>query len=254
MKLGFIGVGNMGYALVSGLKNEHEILAYDLNEANKERAKDVCTIVDSNKEIMKADVIFLCVKPQIISAVLEEVKDLIDNQIILSIAAGVTISDIKEVIGDKKIVRVMPNTPCLVGEMAAGYSCSGMNEVERENINKILNSVGLAYELSEDKIEAVTGLSGSGPAFVARLIQYFTEVAIDNGLKKDVAHNLAIKTFRGTAEMLKTMTPDELINMVSSPNGATIAGREVLENSDVKEVIRGTVKRCIERSIELGQK
>ena len=150
----------------------------------------------------------------------------------------------------------MPNTPCLVGEMAAGFAV-GKNVKDREIkiVEEILNSAGKAFYLKEELLDAVTGLSGSGPAFVARLIEYFIEAGENEGLGKDIAAELALQTFKGTAKLLQEsgMTPDELVKIVSSPGGTTVAGREVLENSDVKDILIKTVKKATERSKELGK-
>jgi pyrroline-5-carboxylate reductase len=264
MKIGFIGSGNMAKALMKGILDKSvcskdDLISSDIFPEALEKIKNEfgIKVTDDNKEVVKnSDVIFLAVKPQVMDKVLENVKDDVDDQIFVSIAAGVQIKQIENVLSDKKIVRVMPNTPCLVGEMAAGYSVnSQLNSEDKEKVKMILESSGLAFEMEESKLDAVTGLSGSGPAFVARLIESFTEAGVKNGLEKDVAYALSLKTFLGTAKLLEEMKlePEELIKMVSSPNGTTVAGREVLESSNYKEIIEKTITKAKERSEELGK-
>jgi len=202
-------------------------------------------------------VIFIAVKPQDMENVLEGIKDSVkQDKIIVSIAAGIKISTIEAKLGDRKIVRVMPNTPCLVGEMAAGFTPNkNLREEEITTIEIILNAAGEAIMLKEEMLDAVTGLSGSGPAFVAKLIEAFKEAGKENGLDEETSYSLTLKTFEGTAKLLakKNMQPSELIKMVSSPKGTTVAGREILDKSDIKEVIKKTIKKATERSKELAK-
>ncbi|MBD3164047.1 pyrroline-5-carboxylate reductase [Candidatus Woesearchaeota archaeon] len=264
VRIGFIGSGNMATALIKGILemgicDAKGIIASDNNPAKLDKVKQLeISATNRNKEVVQhSDVIFLAVKPQDIYDVLKEIKDYIrrDN-IIVSIAAGIKISKIESIIGKKKIVRVMPNTPCLVSEMAAGFAPnSEMEQQEIETIELILNASGSAYRMKESLLDAVTGLSGSGPAFVAELIKAFTEAGIENSLDRETAYALTLQTFRGTARLLseKKMQPEELVRMVSSPGGTTIAGREILDNSDVKGVIKKAIRKAVERSRELGK-
>ncbi|MBT3324326.1 pyrroline-5-carboxylate reductase [archaeon] len=264
MKIGFIGSGNMAKALMKGIldkgiSSNEEIISSDIFPEALEFVKKEYSIktTEDNKEVVRnSEIIFLAVKPQIMNEVLEGIKEEINEQLIVSIAAGVTLKQIEKVLEGKKIIRVMPNTPCLVGEMAAGFSVNEfVNEEELKKIETVLRCSGVAYNLEEKDLDAVTGLSGSGPAFVARLIEAFTEAGIENGLDKDVAYSLSLKTFLGTAKLLeeKGLEAGKLVEMVSSPNGTTVAGREILESSDYKEIIKKTINRAKERSIELGE-
>jgi len=264
-KIGFIGAGNMASALITSIMSSEKYGAEDIiaSDRNQECLSKLNSMLikttESNIEVVnKADIIFIAVKPNIVKIVLEEIKNLLENKnkLIVSIAAGVTIDFIESILNleNAKIIRVMPNTPCMVGEMAAGFSVNkNVIEEEKNVIEELLNLGGIAFEVAEEKLDSVTGLGGSGPAFVARLIEYFTESGEKNGLEKEIAYKLALQTFYGTAKLLKekNMTPEELINMVSSPNGTTIAGREILENSDVCDIILRTVIRAKDRSIEL---
>lgn len=262
-KIGFIGAGNMAFALAKAIKNARlakTIIASDINEERLDFVRKELKIITTrdNKEVIKrSDIIFLAVKPQIMSIVLDEIKgEVKDNQLIISIAAGVRLNKLESKLKNKKIIRVMPNTPCLVGEMAAGFAV-GKNVTDKEIkiVEEILNSAGKAFYLKEGLLDAVTGLSGSGPAFIARLMEGLIEGGIKSGLNRDVATELALQTCLGTAKLLieSGMTADELVNIVSSPGGTTVAGRDILENSDVKDILIKTVKRASERSKELSK-
>lgn len=261
VNVGFIGAGNMAYALGKAMCDKKLVSSLHFFDLVKERLdlveKDFnAKTYSSNKEVVEnSDLIFVAVKPQVINIILEDIKEfLTEDKIIVSIAAGVKISKFQEKLSNGiKLVRVMPNTPCLVGEMAAAYSVSdGVSENEIKLINSLLNSAGKAYLVDENLLDAVTGLSGSGPAFVARLIQAFIEEGIENGLEKEIAKNLTLQTFIGTAKLLENISPDDLVEMVSSPNGTTVAGREVLESSNYKKILKNTIKRAVERSKKLG--
>ncbi len=245
--------------LDKGISSNEEIISSDIFPQALEFVRKEYSIntTEDNKEVARnSEIIFLAVKPQIMNEVLEGIKEEINEQLIVSIAAGVKLKQIENILERKKIIRVMPNTPCLVGEMAAGFSINEfVNEEELKKIENVLRASGVAYNLEEKYLDAVTGLSGSGPAFVARLIEAFTEAGIENGLDKDVAYSLSLKTFLGTAKLLeeKKLEAGKLVEMVSSPNGTTVAGREILENSDYKEILKKTINRARKRSEELGQ-
>jgi pyrroline-5-carboxylate reductase len=266
VRLGFIGFGNMAKAMIQGIldrgiSDPMAIIASDKvsDQSKLEAAKKLeITLIKGNKEVVKnSDIIFIAVKPQDIDSALNEIREEISqNKIIVSIAAGISIGKIESIIGNKKIVRVMPNLPCLVAEMAAGISYNkNVLQKEKETIEIILQSCGKTFEIDESLMDAVTGLSGSGPAFTAYLIEAFKEAGKENGLPEETAYQLALKTFEGTAKLLqqKKMPAQDLINMVSSPKGTTVAGREILESSDVKEIIKKTVLKATARSKELGK-
>lgn len=260
-RIGFIGAGNMAFALIKAIKKAKlakSIIASDVNKERldfvKKQAK-VDVTNDNNKVVRKSDIIFLAVKPQVIDNVLDGLNN-VGDKLIISIAAGVKLKKLESKLKKAKVVRVMPNTPCLVGEMAAGFSIGkNVKDKDLKIIEDILSSAGKAFYLKESMMDAVTGLSGSGPAFVAKLIEGFVEGGMKSGLNKDVATELALQTFLGTAKLLQEsgMSTDELINMVSSPGGTTVAGRQVLESSDVKDVLIKTVREAAERSRELSK-
>ncbi|MFP4362225.1 MAG: pyrroline-5-carboxylate reductase [Spirochaetia bacterium] len=259
--IGFIGAGNMAYALASGISRQFpglEILASDVSSERLDifqSSFETAKVFHSNKEVAsRGDYVFLAVKPQIMDTVLSELGYI--NTCFISIAAGVPIAKLEKLLPNARIVRVMPNTPCLVGQMAAGFSVSPkVTEEDRKIVLSLLETSGSAVEFPEKLLDAVTGVSGSGPAFVARLMEGFIEEAVSMGIQEQAAQTLTYQTFLGTAKLLmeKRMSTDELVNMVSSPGGTTVAGREVLEGSNIKENIRKTVRRAAQRSKELGK-
>ena len=201
-----------------------------------------------------AEVVFLAVKPQDIQTVLEAIRD--TDRLVISIAAGVPIGRLEGTLTRARVVRVMPNTPCLVGAMAAGYAFGAkIKPQDREVVKQLLGAAGYAAEVEEELLDAVTGLSGSGPAFVARLIEAFIEAGRGLGLEAEVARDLSLQTFLGTAKLLAEtgMEPQTLVDMVSSPKGTTVAGRQVLEASDYRGMIEKTIQAATERSKELGR-
>ncbi|MEA2037207.1 MAG: pyrroline-5-carboxylate reductase [Nanoarchaeota archaeon] len=259
-RVGFIGAGNMAFALVKAIKKAKlakNIIVSDVKKKRlgfvKKNAKVNITL-DNRETVKKSDVIFLAVKPQQMDSILDEIND--TNKVVISIAAGIKIKKIESKLRKARVVRVMPNTPCLVGEMAAGFAIGKKvknNDVKM--VEELLNSAGKAFYLKEQVLDAVTGLSGSGPAFVARLIEAFVEGGKKAGLSKDIATELSLQTFKGTAALLQEsrMTPEELVKIVSSPGGTTIAGRKVLEKSRYKDIIVKTIKRAAQRSRELAK-
>lgn len=262
LKIGFIGTGNMAAALIKSINstNSYSILSSDKDKSklsNIEKELKIQTTLSNKAVAENSDIIFLCVKPKDIDNILYEIKELTQGKILVSITAGIKINSIEKVIGkDKAIVRVMPNINCIVGEMAAAYSFNkNIKKEDKKIIHALLNTAGIAIEVEEENMDSVTALSGSGPAFVAYLINSFTIAAEKQGLNKETAYKLALQTFSGTSNMLKKTktSPDELIKRVSSPGGTTIAGLEVLESSEIKKIISNAIAAAVNRSRELGK-
>jgi len=262
--IGFIGAGKMAGALMgtmlhSGVVEKENIICSDVNESQLRAAQDKLgvSVTSDNAEVFsQSDIIFLAIKPQNFPQAVQGLAKLVQpSHIIVSIMAGIRIDQIAKVLPGK-IIRVMPNTPCLIGQMAGGFTAA--KEASRDDIAKvcqIMQPAGLMVNVSEEQMDAVVALSGSGPAFVAYLIDSFITAGVKEGLEKETARGLAIKTFSGTAQLLDQwkMRPAELIEMVSSPNGTTVAGREILEASDLSQIINGTISRAAQRSRELGK-
>ncbi len=262
-KVGFLGSGKMAEALIRGMLrkgiiDKNDVICFDIKQERLDYIHQECgvRITHSNEEVIKeAGIVFLAFKPQNFPDAVAGLSTYVEsNQIIISIMAGILIDDIQRHMPGK-VVRVIPNTACLIGETAAGYAVGeNVSEVDTALVETMMSAVGIAHRVSENDINAVTGLSGSGPAFVAYLIQAFIDGAAREGLTETVARDLALQTFSGTARLLKEwdMSSQDLIAMVSSPNGTTVAGREVLESSDVAEIIHKTIARAAERSRELA--
>lgn len=260
-RIGFVGGGNMGFALAKTITDRFPGVTIYVCDVCRDRLAlfeqelaGVQVGADPGKVAEAAEVIFLAVKPQDIQTVLEAIRD--TDRLVISIAAGVAIARIESVLTKARVVRVMPNTPCLVGAMAAGYAFgSRIQPQDRDVVKQLLEAAGYATEVEEELLDAVTGLSGSGPAFVARLIEAFIEAGRGLGLEAEVARDLSLQTFLGTAKLLAEtgMEPQTLVDMVSSPKGTTVAGRQVLDTSDYARVIEKTIQAATERSKELGR-
>ncbi|NOY29861.1 MAG: pyrroline-5-carboxylate reductase [Planctomycetes bacterium] len=265
--LGFIGAGRMATALArgcvqSGLVEAGRVLAVDPSQAAMQAfAEEIpnSRAASNHGELLDgAQIIVLAVKPQIMPGVLEAISEhLGSGHLVVSIAAGVTLSTLAAALPTgTRLVRVMPNTPCLVGLGASCYSCgAAASEGDSRQVQKILESVGGAYEVEEDKLDAVTGLSGSGPAFVYRMIETMAEGGVAGGLTQELALKLAAQTARGAAEMVLSTgsSPAELRQQVTSPGGTTQAGLETLENLSGPDAFRAAVEAATQRSKELGR-
>lgn len=253
-KIGFIGVGNMGLALVKAIKSklEWEIIVSDVKQERLELAKNlgIKTTSDNKQLERESDIIFICVKPQDIDGVLEEIKD--TKKLVISIVAGISLQYLESKLKLARVIRVMPNAACLVNEMAAGFAPGEqVTKSDIEKVQNILNSAGKAFLLNEDLLDVVTALSGSGPAFIAYITNCFIEVAKKLYLPLPIAKSLTIQTLLGTAKLLMKLEPEEVISLVSSPKGTTVAGMHILKKSDMKEIIMNVIQAATKRSKEI---
>lgn len=266
LSVGFIGAGRMATALAKGLIEAgrvapERVSASDLFAPAREAfaQQTGVTAIESNEAVVKAsDVVVLAVKPQQMSAVLSGLADDFDSRhLVISIAAGIPISAYESWLGsDRRIVRVMPNTPCLIGETAAAFAGNGVaTEADSELVESLLSTVGLAVRVDEKLLDAVTGLSGSGPAYVYQIIEALSDGGVRVGLPRDIATRLAAQTLLGAAKMvLETGEhPGALKDAVTSPGGTTIAGLHALEDGGLRGTLMDAVVASTERSRELGQ-
>jgi pyrroline-5-carboxylate reductase len=219
--------------------------------------------VASNVDVASAaDVLILATKPQQMGTVLAELRHHVTSKhLIISIAAGVRLAKLAEGMADAarkeplRIVRVMPNTPCLIGRSASGYSAGPhATPADLQLVEQLLSSVGQAFHVEEKLLDAVTGLSGSGPAFVYVMIEALSDGGVRMGLPRNVASALAAHTVRGAAEMVLVTGehPAVLKDRVASPGGTTIAGLQALEAGGVRGSLIAAVEAATKRSIELG--
>jgi pyrroline-5-carboxylate reductase len=250
LSVGFIGSGMMASALMDGLlaknvvQSPSDISCSDRYEPSLEsaRAKGIYGTT-SNAEVCERakDVIILAVKPNVIPLVCADVVKVDGSSaLIISIAAGVSLETLETNMPGRRVVRVMPNTPCLIGEAATGYALGKLaNSDDRQIVDTIFGSVGLASEIDEVLLNAVTGLSGSGPAYVYQFIEALADGGVRAGLPRAVAMQLAAQTVKGAAEMViqTGKHPGQLKDEVTSPGGTTIAGVEALEKGYVICVI-----------------
>lgn len=259
MKIGFIGFGKMGSSIAKSLKKsgKNEITCFDTNnDVLAEAKKTGFNIASSEKDVAeKSDVIFVCVKPQDIDSALMEIKTVSNGKIIVSIAAGKKMSAMKTVLGESKIVRVMPNINALAEASMNVFTTQNLSAMEKKKILELLNKCGVSLELPEEKFDAITAVSGSGPAFVAYFVEALAEAGEKNGLEAKESYELALQTLLGTAKLLSenNWEPKKVVEMVSSPNGTTVAGRKILESSEFKKIIEDTVTAARKRSAELGK-
>ena len=262
-----MGAGRMATALARGLVQAETvpataIVATDPSvEARNVFAGEVPGAVveaDIASQVAQTDVIFLAVKPQQIGPALASLRDAIRPQsLVVSIAAGITIERIADALpAGQRIVRVMPNTPCLIGRGVSGYSLGEhATAADGKLVATLLSAVGAAFEVPEGSLDAVTGLSGSGPAFVYSMIEALAEGGIAAGLPAELASELAMRTAAGAAEMVLQTgeTPAVLRDRVTSPGGTTVAGLGVLTERGFKDAIVEAVQAAARRSAELGQ-
>ena len=265
--IGFIGGGNMGEAIIKGILHSkkyknNKIIVSDISETRLQFLKktyNILTSLDNKTILKKSSILILSVKPQIIDAVLDEIKtDIIANKhLIISIAAGVPISRFENIIGtDKKIVRVMPNACAFtLSSMSALSFNKNITSENKNNATSIFNSIGETIELNESQIDAVTALSGSGPGFAALIFEAFSDAGVNIGLPRDIANKLLLQTFKGTINLSKEMGKSfiDIKNMVTSPGGTTIAGIHKLEEGKLKAVIMNAVKAAYDKSKKFSE-
>jgi pyrroline-5-carboxylate reductase len=265
MKVGFLGAGNMAEAMMKGITSAgvarfEDIIASEIIPERRDyitRTLGVRTVSDNVEVVKFSEVVVLAVKPHHVGPVLMELKPhLTDAHLLISIAAGVKISSLESNLNwGVRVVRVMPNHSCLVGASASGFALGrSVKERDRGMVQSILDSVGTAFCLEEKLMDAVTGLSGSGPAYIYLIIEALADGGVLSGLPRDVALQLAAQTVMGAGKTyLETKRhPGELKDMVASPGGTTIEGLRILEEAGVRGALIDAVEAATKRSKELG--
>jgi pyrroline-5-carboxylate reductase len=263
VRLGIIGCGKMGYALLKGItRNSGEYENIYVCDSNSERTglfvQEFNAIAAEQQQlVVAADLIILAVKPAQVKKILHETASAWNtDKLLISIAAGIKTASIeKELDKPVRVVRVMPNTPCLVGEgvsaIAGGKYAS---PTDLNSVQNIVEKVGFSVILDEAYMDAVTAVSGSGPAYVFLLVEAMMDAALNLGLSSDICRSLVLQTFKGSLGMLEKTGehPAVLKAQVTSPGGTTIAGLRELEAGGIREAFFAAMERACQRSIELG--
>ena len=264
--IGFIGAGNMAEALVRGLLKGHaspeKILVSGPREErmNELHAKYGVVATTSNDEVAaKSDIVVLSIKPQILRGVVESIRTSINpNALVVSIAAGISIAAIESRLPEgMRVIRTMPNTPALVDAGATAISRGGhATAADLEVAKRIFDAVGLTVVLDEYQLDAVTGLSGSGPAYLFLILEALSDAGVKVGLSRRTSQLLAAQTVLGSAKLLLETNehPGLLKDMVTSPGGTAITGLHTLEAGGVRTTLMDAVEAATRRSRELGEK
>lgn len=264
-KIGFIGVGNIAGAIIKGsvaggVFNSSDLVLYDLDaEKLSGFVLDGAKAAKNINELAKnVDVLFLTVKPQILMSVLEQLSPCIKSEtLIISPVAGVKIEKINKALGSgKKIIRVMPNTPLMYSSGATAIAVGdGIGDEELEFCKKIFSSSGVTAVLPEEQIDAVTGISGSSPAFFMRFAREIINEGVAQGMSEENAEKLVLGTMLGTAKMMleSERSTDELIKAVASPGGTTEAGLKTMDALDFDHTVSKIISAAIKRSKELSE-
>lgn len=264
-KLGFIGCGNMAEALILGIANKlmpaKDIIAYAPNQVKlSEKARKIgFTPAKSLAELCDAATrVVLAVKPNVISQVMREAKDALAGKAVISIAAGVSTQMLSEGLPHSRVMRVMPNTPAIVGEGATALckDTTTFTDAERQWAEELFSAVGTAIWVDERLMDAVVGVSGSGPAYVFLFIEALADGGVREGLPREVALKLAAQTVIGAGKLLANSQkhPGELKDMVCSPGGTTIEAVASLEKDGFRGAVIEAVRACAKKSRELMKK
>ena len=264
MKAIFIGAGKMATALATAIVKSGLIAAADITAADiLPQARKAFTdstgvncVEDVSALVPSADLLILAVKPQVAEAAVKALPQIPERTLVISICAGVPLAKLASWFGSGRIIRVMPNTPLMVGKGASCFAAGPQaTSDDAAFAKKLLGTAGIAFQVAEEQLDAVTGLSGSGPAYVFELAKAMAMAGEDVGLAPEMSLELTIQTIAGAAEMLarKLGTPDSLRDAVTSPNGTTAAGLAVMKAADFRKTISETVIAATRRSTELGK-
>jgi pyrroline-5-carboxylate reductase len=264
-KIGFIGAGNMASAIIEAIlkkniANASDMTVCDISEEKCSKFKDMGLNIakDINELALTSDIIFLAVKPQDYEKILNDLKKNVNEEkILVSIAAGISTSYIKEKIGfDCKVVRAMPNTPLLLSQGATALChCVPITDDEFNTVKAIFEAGGVAVVLPESKMNAVISVNGSSPAYVYLIAKAVIDGAVKQGIDEETAKLLFCQSLIGSAEMIlkSGKSPEELIKMVASPGGTTLKALEALYEHNVEAAIIDAMERCTKRAQELGK-
>jgi pyrroline-5-carboxylate reductase len=263
--VGFIGTGNMAEALIRGLihagvAGKEQIVGSEPREERRAEMTERYGVrtVPSNVEVARqAEILVLSVKPQVMAKVLDEIgPEIHPRALVISIAAGIPLAAIEGKLPQARVIRTMPNTPALVGAGATAIAAGGhATEADIQAAKRIFESVGMTVILEENQLDAVTGLSGSGPAYMFLIIEALSDAGVKVGLSRYNAQALAAQTVLGSAKLLIDTKehPGRLKDMVTSPGGTAIAGLHTLEAGGLRTTLMNAVEEATRRSRELGE-
>jgi pyrroline-5-carboxylate reductase len=264
MKLAFLGAGKMATAIATGIVKKgilppQDLCACDISKdaqvAFTEKSGVACS--DFAPEMFaQADAVLLAVKPQKAAEALASLPELKADCLVVSIMAGVTLARLAELLGTKKLIRTMPNTPLMVASGATGFARGPeATDADAAFVQRVFGALGFVGEVPEESLDAVTALSGSGPAYVFEMVQALVDAGTAVGLPPELALGLTVQTVAGAAEMLRQGmgTPDELRIAVTSPGGTTAAGLAVMADAGYRDIMRRVVAAARDRGVELGQ-
>ncbi len=263
MKIGFIGFGNMATAIAkgilnSGIINANDISAFDISEIALKNAADlsICIAADEKQIANSCEYVFLCVKPQSFTVILDKIKDDVSKKTkIVTIAAGITTKNICDILTNASVVRAMPNTPLLIG-LGTVALCRNSNVSDSEFcfVKDIFASASNVYELCEDKFNEVICVSGSTPAFLYLITKLTSEFAKEHGIDEKLATDMFCDTMSGVVGMIKQTdySLDELITMVSSKGGTTVAALDKFTQTGFDKSYKAGLEACLNRAQELS--
>lgn len=262
-KIGFIGTGNMAMAILSGIfqsRMECELMAYDINANHYDflLQHGVVTSASAADVVKHCDYVILAIKPQNFPEVLQQIRDAVsENTVLVSIAAGITEEYMTEAVGfPLKIVRVMPNTPLLIGQGATALSAGKrVPDSDFEFVQRIFSINGETAVIPADKMNEIIAVNGSSPAFIYLFAKGFVDYAVNEGISEETALKLFCASLKGAADMMlkSDNSIDQLIQMVSSPGGTTLAGLKALEENDFLGAIQKACSDCTKRAYELSR-
>ena len=262
--IAMIGAGKMSSAIIGGLiARDHpaqSLVAADPDAETRRAVADkygITTHAENARAVAEADIVVLAVKPQVIDSVTVSIAEALpDNCVVVSVAAGIPVSRLREGLGeDRALVRVMPNTPALHGAGATGMYAADCSEPQRRAVRELFQAVGQVFEIDDESLmDAVTAVSGSGPAYFFALAEALAEAGHAAGLDREIAEGLAAQTATGAGVMLGTgdVEAAELRRQVTSPGGTTAAALETLEQHEFSRIVRAAVDAAVRRGRELG--
>ncbi len=272
-KIGFIGAGNMASALIGGLIASDDVVAEniivsDINDSNMTEMENkfgVRSCSNSAQCAAQVDVVVICVKPQVMSAICNDIADAVEQHksLVISVAAGITTQNMSAWLGENvAIVRAMPNTPALIQTGAAGlFANAQVNDEQKDIAEKILRAVGVVLWVNKEKeMDYVTALSGSGPAYFFRMMEAMEHAAVDLGLEKETAHMLTLQTALGAAKLAMESSDSisQLREKVTSPGGTTEQGLAAMSDAGIDNMFKNTLQAASDRaealSNEFGEK